>query len=346
METRIGKYPILHSSSVHAGSHVRRCFVRTPAQRFLAAFAGLVLMSASALAAWPERPVHIVLGYGAGGGADQLARLISAELATRLEQGFVVENVVGANGDIAAQTVARSRPDGYKLLFIVNGHVLKSAKEMKYDPITDFTPIIQVATIPNVIVVSPKLGVRSLAELEALLKKNPGKYNFASNGVGSTIQLGTELYRRAAGVDMLHVPYKGAGQAITSVAAGETQFYLSAISTARPLLAGGQVQALAVTSEKRVPSLPDVPTTAEAGLPAFRVATWYGVLGPAGLAPSIVDTLNREIANIVRTPQFQAKLESEGGVGAAGSAAEFGRLMEDEGRRMAPLYQSIMSKER
>lgn len=319
---------------------------RLRAARFVAVLACLVSLGAPAIAAWPERTVRIVLGYGAGGGADLIARMIARDLTARLGQSFVVENVTGANGDIAAQAIARSRPDGYNLLFIVNGHVLKSPKDVKYDPIADFTPIIQVATIPNVIVVSPALGVGSLAELESLLKRSPGKYNFASNGVGSTIQLGTELYRRAAGVDMVHVPYKGAGQAIASVAAGETQFYLSAISTAQALIDAGQVRALAVTSARRVPSLQQVPTTAEAGLPGFRAATWYGLLGPAALPEAVTESLNREIAGIVRTPQFQAKLEAEGGIAAAGPAAELARLMVEENRTLGPLYQSIMSTER
>ena len=259
---------------------------------------------------WPAKPVRIVVPFSPGGFADSSARAIADRLAARLGQPVVVENRPGAGGNIGAELVAKSAPDGYTLqlaydgTIVVNPHVYS---KLGFDPIKDFAPVTKLGDAAVIIVAHPSVPANNLRELIALAKAKPGTLNFGSSGTGGSAHLACEMLNQRAGIDLIHVPYKGGGQAITDVVGGQIPLVCTAIATAQQFVKSGKLKALGLSSEKRDPTMPDVPTFAESGLPGFVVNSWVGVLAPAHTPRAIIDRLQTEIAAVLQLPEVRTR---------------------------------------
>ena len=264
---------------------------------------------------YPTKPVRLMVGAGPGGGTDIVARLLAEKLSERLKGTFLVENKPGASNTIAAELTARAPADGHTLLVATNTgqaiapHLLKLA----FDPMRDLVPIGLVVNVPNVLVVGPSVPAKSVAELVALMRAKPGALRYASSGVGSTQHIAGEAFDAAAGVKGMHVPYKGSAQAHLDVIAGNVEMMFDTTSSAMGQIKAGKFRPLAVTSARRSPELPDVPTLIEAGLPGFEMTTWYAVYVTAGTPPATIALLQAELAKIVALPEVQEKLRALGG---------------------------------
>ena len=262
---------------------------------------------------YPTKPVRVIIPFPPGAINDTVGRLIATQLTNRLGKQFIVDNRAGAGGVVGTELAANAPKDGYTLLVVslvntVNPWLYK----LNYEPIKSFAPIAFVAASPNMLVVNPQVPAKTLAEFIALAKKQPGKLQYASGGVGSFMHLGGELFKLSAGVDLLHVPFRGGGPAMTDVMGGHTNAAFATIPTSTPQVRAGKVRALAVGAPKRQAALPDVPTAAEAGLPGYDVANWVGLVAPAGTPPPIVDKLNKEVAAIMQSPEMQKQLANQG----------------------------------
>jgi tripartite-type tricarboxylate transporter receptor subunit TctC len=299
------------------------------------ALAALLLAAApfAALAqAWPDRPVKIVVPFGPGGFTDVAARILQKELSASLGQSVVIENKPGAGSTIGTAEVANAKPDGYTLAMISTTHVISPHlyKQVPYDPIKGFTPVMKLAEGPYVLVVHPSLAAKSVAELVALAKAQPGTIDYASSGNGSAQHLVGALFNSSAGVKLNHVPYKGSNQAMNDVIAGQVKVSFVGVPNALPNLASGKLRALGVSTAKRYAELPDVPTIAEAGVPGYDATVWLGLLAPAGTPREIVQKMNTEIAKVLSTPEARKLMASAGvDVSIAGSD-EFGALLRSE----------------
>jgi len=286
---------------------------------------GLFLMNSTmSLAAYPDRPVKVVIPFAAGGGADIVGRLVFQKLSTRLGQSFVIENRGSAGGIIGADMVAKAAPDGYTLLLGQTGpNAINPAlfSKMPYDPIKDFSPIIQLTSYPYVIVVNPNVPVKNLQELIALSKAKPGSLSFGTAGTGSSAQLAAELFMQATNITMTHIPYKGAGPALMDTMAGVVSLTFGDAASATPLVTSNSLRAIAVTSKRRSALLPQVPTVIESGYPGFEAVAWHAVLAPAKTPPEIIQKLNSEIAIVLSDPELQKRL-SQDGIEIIGSSAE------------------------
>ncbi len=292
-----------------------------------------VLATSASAQAYPTKPIRLVVPVPAGGPPDILAREVAQKLTEAWGQAVVVDNRPGAGGNIGSELVAKSPPDGYTLLMgTVGTHAINPSlyAKMPYDHVQDFTPVILVAGVPNVLVVNPALPVSSVQGLIAYAKANPGKLNFASSGNGTSIHLSGELFKVMTGVDMTHVPYKGSSPALRDLMGGQVQLMFDNLPSSLALIKAGKLKALAVTSAARAAALPDVPTVAEAGLPGFEASSWFGVLGPAGTPPAIVAKLNGEIAKWLATPEAKDKLLSQGAITAGGTPEDFVRHIATE----------------
>ncbi len=291
-----------------------------------------VLFAAFAVGAsaqtYPTKPIRIVVPFPAGGTTDVLARAAAQKLTEALGQAAVVDNRPGAGGNIGAELVAKSPPDGYTLLMgTVGTHAINPSlyPKMPYDHVRDFVPIILVAGVPNVLVINPSLPVNSVQELIAYTKANPGKLNFASSGNGTSIHLSAELFKTMAGVQMAHIPYKGSAPALQDLVGGQVQLMFDNLPSALALIKAGRLKALAVTSKERAAVLPDVPTIAESGLPGFEASSWFGLLAPAGTPQPVIAKLNAEIAKWLATPEAKEKLLAQGAIVAGGTPEDFAR---------------------
>jgi tripartite-type tricarboxylate transporter receptor subunit TctC len=259
---------------------------------------------------YPTRPVRVVVGFPPGGPTDAIARIVAQKLTDNLGQQFFVENIGGAGGNTAAGQVARMTPDGYTIMAISTGFVVNPSLYAKvpYDPIKDFAPVTLVAASPNIVVVNPQVPAKTLPELVQLIRDNPGKYSFAGPGVGSTPHLGGELFRLAFKLDLVHVPFTGAGPAVQATVGGHTPIAFTALPSSLSAVQAGQLRALGVASAERVAGLPDVPTYAEQGVKDQDADTLTGIVAPAGTPKEIVDLLYREIAKIVAQPDVKERL--------------------------------------
>jgi tripartite-type tricarboxylate transporter receptor subunit TctC len=300
--------------------------------RLAVPLAMLFSVGAALAQTYPERPVKMIVPFAAAGPTDVIARLVADRLSATLGKQFYVENRPGAGGNTGTAAVAQSAPDGHTLLVASTGLVVNPSlfSKVPYDPVKDFAPITMVAVSPNVMTVNPSVPAKTVKELVAVIKANPGKYSFASPGVGSTPHLSGEIFRISQGVDMVTVQFKGAGPAIQDTVGGHTPVAVTALPPATPFIKEGKLRALFVTSEKRVSALPDVPTAAEAGLAGQEAYTLTGLLGPAGTPKAIVDLLHGEIVKMVKLPDVQKRLDDLGFEVVANSPAEFAARIKTE----------------
>jgi tripartite-type tricarboxylate transporter receptor subunit TctC len=302
--------------------------------RFAIALGLAIALPAAALAQdYPGKPIRLVVGYSPGGTTDIIARIIGAQLSKTLHQAVVVENRPGAGGNIGADFVAKAAPDGYTLMLGTAGTMAVNPwiyKNMPFDTVHDFAPISLIASLPNLMVVNPKVPARNVQEFVAWAKQHPGKVFFASSGIGNTPHLTAELFNQTTGLNMIHVPYKGSGPAMTDLVGGKVQVMFDNMPSAIGHARSGELRALAVTSPKRVSSAPDIPTVAESGYPGFKVVTWFGLFAPAGTPSAVIERLNREVADAVRDPQVHKHLLDLGAEPTSNSPAEFSKLVKDE----------------
>jgi tripartite-type tricarboxylate transporter receptor subunit TctC len=264
---------------------------------------------------WPARTIRVIAPFTPGSAGDVVARVLQPNLSDLLRQSVVVDNRPGAGGNVAAAIAARSSPDGYTLLMATTGtHAINAGlyASLPYDPIADFAPVAMVATSPNVLVVTPSLPAGSVKELIALARARPGELNFGSSGSGTTVHLSGELFNAMAGLKTVHVPYKGAVEALNDLLAGRLQFMFASLSSALPQVRAGKLRALAVTSSQRQPTLPDAPTVIEAGVPGFDVVVWYALVAPTGTPRAVVDRLNRATAAALGASDLKERLAAAG----------------------------------
>jgi tripartite-type tricarboxylate transporter receptor subunit TctC len=292
----------------------------------------LLASPSSSAQTFPNKLIRIIVPFTPGGSNDVVAREIATGLQTRLNQTTVVENKPGGGGTIAYSFVAKSPPDGHTLLvapasFTMGPHLSKSPS---YNPITEFSPINLVGDVPFVMVVPASLPANSVRDFIALAKRSSDRLTFGSVGVGTPQHLGGELFKMNAGVDLIHVPFRGATAAIPDLIAGRIDMFIGALNSLLPLIQEGKLRALAVASQKRIASLPDVPTMAEAGVAGVEVNSAVGLVAPAGTPPEIAATLNREIGAIVRTPEYHQRMAAIGVEVLGTSAAEYAKLLQDD----------------
>jgi tripartite-type tricarboxylate transporter receptor subunit TctC len=318
--------------------------------RWLSAVAlGTVVVLAPAIAGaeYPDRPVRLVVPFPPGGGADNLARMIMPRVAQALGQPIVIDNRPGAGGNVGAEIVARAAPDGYTLLYGTNGtHAINRSlyASLRFDPVKDFAPVSRMTLIAAMLVVTPELPATSTAELIQYAKANPGKVNFASAGNGTTSHLAGELFRTMAGVDIVHVPYRGGALAMTDVIGGQVQMMIDVMPNAYPQAKGGKVRGLAVTTARRFPGAPEYPTVAESALPGYEVSAWDGILAPAGTPPAIVDRLNAAIRQALDDPQLRESLLAAGAQAVAGTPDDFARHIAAETEKWARVVRQSGAK--
>ena len=280
---------------------------------------------------YPSRPVHLIIGYPPGGSADMTARLFGQWLSDRLGQQFVVESRTGAGTNIATQTVIRAAPDGYTLLLAAPANATNPAlfAKLNFDFIRDTTPIAGLIRFPDVVDVNLSLPIHSIPELIAYAKANPGKLNFASSGVGSTLHVAGELFKMMTGADIVHVPYRGGGPALIDLMSGRVQLMFDNLPTSLQFIKAGKLRPLAVTSAERAAVLPDLPVVGDF-VPGYEASAWYGLAAPKGTPGEIVDRLNREVNAILTQPDVKTQLADLGASLLPGSAGDFGKLIADE----------------
>ena len=290
------------------------------------------LLALPALAqTYPTKPVRIIVPFAPGGGSDFIARFMAQRLTESLGSQVIVENKPGAGGVLGIEQGIKTAPDGYTLTLIASSYTVNpSIYKLNFDPVTDITPIIQMSQGPLLVVVNPKLPVKTIKELVALAKSKPGEVTFASSGQGSVIHLATELFGTMAKVKMNHIPYKGTGPALTDTLAGQTNVFFSSTANAMPHVKAGKLRAVAVTTAKRIPALPEVPTIAESGVPGYDVVLWHGLIGPKGLPRAIVDRINADVTKTLKLKETAEQLQNDGVAPAGGTPEQFAAQIKKE----------------
>jgi tripartite-type tricarboxylate transporter receptor subunit TctC len=298
----------------------------------LGSTAPTLLAQSSSADTFPSKPIRIMVGFTPGGGPDITARLLSGKLNESWKQAVVVENRLGAGGNVAAQALAAAAADGYTLLSVSSAHAVAPAiyPKLPYDAHKDFAGISLTATGPALVIVAPGLAVKTMGDLIALAKAKPGQLNYASAGVGSGSHFAVELLKSQTGMDMLHIPYKGIPEALTETMAGRTQVFIAPYASAINLVKEGKATAIAVTSLKRMPDMPDVPTVAESGAPGYQWVFWYGLLAPAKTPRAIVEKLSAEIGTILKQPEVRQRFGPLGIEPVTSSPEEFDKLIANE----------------
>lgn len=286
---------------------------------------------------YPSKPMRMLVPFSAGSQTDILARWIGEKVYEGWGQRVVVDNRPSAGGTIAAEYVLAANPDGYTLMMVSTGHAGNATlySKLSYDTVKDFSGVSQVASVPNLLVVSPSLGPKTLKELIAYAKSRPGQINFSSAGVGSGTQVNGEMFKLAAGIEATHVPYKGAPEALNEAAAGRVHFAFSPILVAAGQVKGGRVLALAVSTSKRSPMFPDIPTVAEAGVPGFDYDQWYGLLVSAKTPRPLVRTVNKEIVRVLNLPDIKERMSTQGATPTPTTPEEFDAFIRSEVKRFA-----------
>ena len=316
-------------------------------RRHWIALAATSLAAGSVFAqAYPNKPIRLVVPFAPGGTTDIIARVVADPLGRVLGQAVVVDNKAGAGGIIGAAELARSAPDGYTLgVATVSTTAANPAinKKTPYDPIADFVPVINIAATPNVIAVNPDFPAHDYKSFVALLKKEPGKYSYASSGTGGIGHLQMELYKSLAGLFVTHIPYRGAGPALNDTVAGQVPMIFDNVPSSLPFIKSGKLKALAVTSAVRSAAVPDLPTVAEAGGPAlknYEASSWFGLLAPAGTPAEVVLRVQQESAKAMATPALKERLLAQGAIPGGNTPAEFARFIEAEVRKWAPVVKT------
>jgi tripartite-type tricarboxylate transporter receptor subunit TctC len=293
---------------------------------------------------YPNRPIRMLVGLPAGGSVDVVARVLTARLGEMLGQYVVVDNRVGASGLLASEIAAKAPADGHTLLFGASfySEVYASLQDrLRYDPVRDFAPVSLVTKVPNVLVVHPSLPARTVSEFIAYAKGRPGRLNYASSGAGSSAHLSMEMLKKLAGIDLVHVPYKGAPQALVDLLAGEISVMFGNVPAQIPHLKSGRTRALAVTGAKRNSQLPDVPTMIEAGVPGFEITVWYGVFAPAGVSRPIIRKLNTEIVQALDAPAVKERLAQQGAEPTPTTPEQFAAFQKAEVAKWAKLLKEL-----
>ena len=316
--------------------------------KLIASLTGAALLFGTALVlaqteTYPVRPIRFIVPLPPGGGADLVARIVAERLSKNLNQQVLVDNRAGGGTVIGADLAAKSAPDGYTLLLgTATTHAINASlvKKLPYDPVRDFSPISLVAVLPQIIVAHPSLPANTLPELIALARKRPGEILFASTGNGSANHLGAEMLKRVANLNVVHVPYKGAGPSITDLLAGQTQFMFTTIPPALPHVKGGRLKALAVAHAKRSALLPQLPTTAEGGAPGVEASSWNGVLVRAGTAQSVITRLHTELSATMTLPELRERLAAAGVEPMINTPDEFAKYIASETARYAKVIAS------
>lgn len=300
--------------------------------RFIFGLLAASLFSFSAYAQhYPSKPVRIVVPFAPGGGSDFIARFMAQKMSADLGQQVLVENRPGAGGMLGITQGVQSPADGYTLTLIASSYsVNPSIYKFTFDPVNDITPIIQLSQGPLLIVVNPSLPVKTTRDLIALAKRKPGEVNFASSGQGSVIHMATELFDSMAGIKMNHIPYKGTGPALTDTIGGQTDVFFSSTATAMPHVKSGKLRAVAVTTAKRIPALPEVPTVAESGVPGYDVTLWHGLIGPKGLPRPIVERISAAASNALKLKDTGEQLQNDGVAPAGGTPEQFAAQIKKE----------------
>jgi len=319
--------------------------------QFISRLAGIVLLAALALPghaqaqAWPSKPIRWIVGFAPGGGTDIVGRALALKVADALGQPVIIENRAGAAGTIGADVAAKAPADGYTFLV---GHVNSNAiapyvlAKIPYDPVADFTPITYIGYVPNVLVVNPSVNAKSVDELIELAKKDPGMITYASSGVGSTQHLAGALFNKIAGTTMVHVPYKGSGQAIVDLIGGQVNINFDTMPPVLEHVKAGKIRALAISTPQRVPQLPDVPTFEEKGIKGFDVTNWYSIMGPKGLPKDIVEKMDAAVKKAMADPGVRPTLEAQGvQFGGARTPDEFGNFIKAELAKYAKLVKEL-----
>jgi tripartite-type tricarboxylate transporter receptor subunit TctC len=320
--------------------------IRAP--RVLAALA-LALGLATALPAvavdYPARPVHFIVSYPPGGTTDVLARIIAQWLSEKLGQQFIVENKPGGGNNIGTEYVVKAPPDGYTMLLVnpANGINTTLYKNLSFNFVRDIAPVAGLVRTPNVMEVTPSLPVKNVAEFIAYCKANPGKINMASSGSGTSVHLSGELFKSMTGCDMLHVPYKGAGPALTDLIAGQVHVIFDNLPSSSPFIKAGRIRALAVTSAKRDPSLPDVPTVGDT-VPGYEATAWFGLGMPKGTPKEIVEKVNAEVNRALADPKMRERLAELGGTPIGGTPEDFGNVIRSETEKWAKVVNASGAK--
>ena len=314
--------------------------------------AALGLLVAAAVAStacaqdWPAKPVRVVVAFTAGGTTDILARSVGQQLSEKLKQSFVIDNRPGAGGNLGTEIVVRAPADGYTLIVNSVGPIAVNPTlypKLPYNPLTELVPIVQIADVPNVLVVNPSLPVKNFDEFIAYARANPGKLNYASTGIGTSAHLSGFILGKRAEITATHVPYKGA-DALRDLLAGRVQFMFATIPSVMAHINSGGLRALAVTSTRRSRSLPDVPTVADSGFPGFEAGSWFGYFAPKGTPPEVVATLNKAVNEIIAVPAMEAQLVKEGADPAGGTPQQFAQFVQREFEKWRQVVQDSGAK--
>ena len=281
---------------------------------------------------YPHKPIRIVVPVAPGGGTDFTARLIGQKLAEAWGQSVIVDNRPGAAGNLGVEIVSKAQPDGYTLVMPITSFSINPSlyAKLPFDTVRDFAPVVLAASAPLLLVINPGVPAQSVKDLVALAKAKPGAMNYANSGSGTTAHLAGELFKRMAGVDIVSIAYKGGGPAVIDLIAGQVQIYFSTIPAALQQVKAGRLRALAVTSTKRVPELPDMPTVSESGLPGFEVVGWFGLFAPAGTPKPAIARLNTEIVRILNAPESRERLSGHGLIPGGGTPDELGQFLQAE----------------
>jgi tripartite-type tricarboxylate transporter receptor subunit TctC len=294
---------------------------------------GLCLaVCSTAASAYPDRPIRIVLGFPAGGGADVVLRTVTPGLAEELGQPVIVDNRPGAGGNLGMDIVAKAAPDGYTLLMAAPGLATNASlyENLPFDPAKDFTAVGMVSSVPNVLVVNPSLPFKTVAQLIAYAKSHPGELNYASSGIGTSLHLAGALFERDAGIQLTHVPYRGGPAAINDLIGGQVQMMFTVVPLAGPQIKAGKLVALAVTGETRSPTLPDIPTMIEAGLTGYTATTWNGLVAPAGTPAPIIKQINAALQKVLDRPDVQKTFAGMGQDVVKDTPEQFDAMLKDE----------------
>ncbi|MGJ7487059.1 Bug family tripartite tricarboxylate transporter substrate binding protein [Variovorax sp. LT2P21] len=305
--------------------------MKTTFRWFAATVLSLATVGAAQAQGYPNKPVRLIVPYPAGGTTDIIARVAAQQLSERLKQPFVVENKAGANGAIGSVEVARAPADGYTLLMgTASTHGINSAvyKSLPYDAVKDFAPVTIVASTPNIIAVHPSVPAKNLQELLALAKAQPGKLNYGSTSLGGSPHMSAELLKMMAGVDMVHVPYKGAAPMLTDLMGGQVQVGFDNLPSTINFVRSGKVRAIAVTTPQRWPGAPEIPTVTESGLPGYEVSGWFGLLAPAGTPPAVLATIQQALADAVKQPEVNKQMLELGAQPVANTPGAFAKLVQ------------------